>query len=48
MEFYNVFNRSHLAGPVTYLNIKDPNDGQITNYAGGGARVGQFGARFTF
>jgi Carboxypeptidase regulatory-like domain len=46
MEFYNVFNRPHLAGPVT--NLADPNFGRITNYIGGGGRVGQFGARFTF
>jgi hypothetical protein len=46
MEFYNVFNRAHLAGPIT--NLTDPNYGRITNYASGGGRVGQFGARFTF
>ncbi len=46
MEFYNLLNRSHLAGPIT--NLTDPNYGQITNYISGGARVGQFGARFTF
>jgi hypothetical protein len=46
MEFYNVFNRSHLAGPIA--NITDPNYGRITNYNGGQGRIGQFGARFTF
>ena len=46
MEFYNVFNRSHLAGPIT--NLTDPNYGRITNYDNSPGRVGQFGARFTF
>lgn len=46
MEFYNAFNRAHLAGPVT--SMTDPNYGKITNYNGGPGRVGQFGARFTF
>jgi hypothetical protein len=54
MEFYNVFNRSHLAGPDTNPGDVVPTDpgasnyGKIINYASGGGRVGQFGARFTF
>jgi hypothetical protein len=54
MEFYNVFNRSHLAGPDTNsadINPTNPalsNYGKIINYTNGGGRVGQFGARFTF
>lgn len=46
LEFFNVFNRHQLAGPVT--NLSDPNFGKIINYGGLGGRVGQFGARFTF
>ncbi len=47
MEFYNLFNRSHLAGPDT--NFGDPlNFGKFIGYASGPGRVGQFGARFTF
>jgi hypothetical protein len=46
MEFYNVLNRDHLAGPVA--NMTDPNYGLITNYTSDPGRVGQFGARFTF
>ena len=46
MEFFNVFNRHQLAGPVT--NLSDPNFGRIIDYSGFGGRVGQFGARFTF
>ncbi len=47
LEFYNLFNRSQLAGPNT--NLGDPNNfGYIQNYTGFGGRVGQFGARFTF
>jgi hypothetical protein len=46
MEFYNVFNRAHLAGPDT--NSADSTYGEIINYVSGGARVGQFGARITF
>ncbi len=46
MEFYNVFNRAHLDGPVA--NLTDPNYGRITNYTSDPGRVGQFGARFTF
>jgi len=46
MEFFNVFNRHQLAGPVT--NLSDPNFGRIIDYSGFGGRVGQFGARLTF
>jgi outer membrane receptor protein involved in Fe transport len=47
MEFYNLFNRSHLGGPDT--NFGDPvNFGKIIGYVGGPGRVGQAGARFTF
>jgi Carboxypeptidase regulatory-like domain/TonB dependent receptor len=47
MEFYNLFNRSHLGGPDT--NFGDPvNFGKIIGYVGGPGRVGQFGARLTF
>lgn len=46
LEFFNLFNRNQLAGPVT--NMSDPNFGQIINYGGLGGRVGQLGARFTF
>ncbi|MDT8067684.1 MAG: carboxypeptidase regulatory-like domain-containing protein [Terriglobia bacterium] len=46
LEFFNVFNRHNLAGPVT--NMNDQNYGKIINYGNLGGRVGQFGARFTF
>ncbi len=46
LEFFNIFNRHNLAGPVT--NMTDPNYGKIINYGDLGGRVGQFGARFTF
>ncbi len=46
MEFFNVFNRSQLAGPDT--NMADSTFGQIINYSGLGGRVGQIGARLTF
>jgi hypothetical protein len=46
LEFFNVLNRSQLAGPVT--SMSDPNFGKIMNYTGFGGRVGQFGARFSF
>ncbi len=46
LEFFNVFNRDALAGPDT--NMADGTFGQIINYGGIGARVGQFGARLTF
>lgn len=46
LEFFNVFNRHQLGGPVT--NPTDQNYGKIINYGGLGGRVGQFGARFTF
>jgi hypothetical protein len=46
LEFFNVLNRSQLAGPNT--NLTDPNFGKIMNYTNFGGRVGQFGARITF
>jgi hypothetical protein len=46
MEFFNIFNRNQLAGPVT--SMSDVNFGKITGYGGLGGRIGQFGARFTF
>lgn len=46
LEFFNVFNRHALAGPVT--NLADPSFGKAIDYGGIGGRVGQFGARFTF
>ena len=54
MEFYDLFNRSHLAGPDTNYADYNPNDpaastfGKFLTYNGGQGRVGQFGARFTF
>jgi hypothetical protein len=46
MEFFNLFNRHQLAGPIT--DMSNPNFGKIIGFAGFGGRVGQFGARFTF
>jgi len=46
LEFFNAFNRSQLAGPVT--GMTDPSYGKIINFTSFGGRVGQIGARFTF
>jgi len=46
LEFFNVFNRHNLGGPVT--NMSDSSFGKIISYGGVGGRVGQFGARMTF
>lgn len=46
LEFFNLFNRNALAGPVT--NLSDPSFGKIINYGGIGGRIGQFGARLAF
>lgn len=45
-DFFNVFNRHGVGGPVTNLN--DPNFGKVLGYGGPGGRQGQLGARFTF